>query len=115
MGEEYEDVDDLEVREQNADEDKDVTMWSITHDEDDGDDDDDRKYDYFQCYIIITLVIIILLHIMKSYVYNYNTKFLPVHSTNDREPRFMLLQVPLAGRGRPYPRSWPSIAVRCRY
>ncbi len=28
-------ADDLEVREQNADEDEDVTMWSITHDEDD--------------------------------------------------------------------------------
>ncbi len=38
-----------------------------------------------------------------------------VRVTNDREPRCMLLQVPLAGRGRPYPRSRPSIIVRCRY
>ncbi len=48
MLEEHEDVgDDLEVREQNADEDEDVTMWSITHDEDDDDDDDNQKYEYY--------------------------------------------------------------------
>ncbi len=41
--------------------------------------------------------------------------FLVVRATNDREPRCMLLHVPLAGRGRYYPRSQPPIAVRCRY
>ncbi len=40
LEEHKEDVDDdLEVREQNADED--VTMWSITQEEDGDDDDDD--------------------------------------------------------------------------
>ncbi len=40
LEEHEEDVDnDLEVREQNAEED--VTMWSMTHDEEDNDDDDD--------------------------------------------------------------------------
>ncbi len=41
MLEEHEGIDDdLEVQEQSADEDKDMTMWSVTHDE-------DWKYDYF--------------------------------------------------------------------
>ncbi len=39
LEEHEEEVDDLEVREQSADEDEDVTKLSITHDEDNNDDD----------------------------------------------------------------------------
>ncbi len=57
MLEEHEEVDDdLEVREQNADEDEGVTIWSRMYDDDD-EDHDDQKYDYFQRYIIIIILL----------------------------------------------------------
>ncbi len=61
LEEHEEDVDDLEVPEQNVDEDEDLTMWSIIHDEDDDNNNNNQKYDYFQCFIIIPVIIIILL------------------------------------------------------
>ncbi len=55
MLKQHEDIDDdLEVREQHANEEENVTMWSITHDEEDDDDDDDNQN-------MITFSVILLL------------------------------------------------------